>query len=150
MPDRSNRDFYQPLSQNINDEADVGLLGTGSRARATSSTRGLTRARPGTIDLKKLDNAFKRCGHPFPFVSAHCYIIFISRWTESIAHKVKRKQRKKQEHLKRQIWKSVFEPHVLSTSTSDIMVRCSIFSPAPSWHSTLKLTRLRHWTTNLR
>ena len=53
----------------------------------------------------------------------HC----LSRWTESIAHKVKRKQKKKQEHLKRQIWKSVFEPHVRSTSTSDIMVLGSIF-----------------------
>ena len=66
MPDRSNRDGYQPLSQSVDDEADVGLLDTGSRTRAmTSSTRGLTRSRPGTIDLKKLDNAFKRLNFSF-------------------------------------------------------------------------------------
>lgn len=78
MPDRSNRDGYQPLSQSVDDEADVGLLGTGSRTRTmTSSTRGLTRSRPGTIDLKKLDNAFKRFEFPFSLVLELCYIVFL-------------------------------------------------------------------------
>jgi len=77
MPDRSNRDGYQPLSQNVDDEADVGLLGTGSRTRAmTSSTRGLTRSRPGTIDLKKLDNAFKRFENFFPPVLGSAALSF--------------------------------------------------------------------------
>jgi len=78
MPDRSNRDGYQPLSQSVDDEADVGLLDTGSRTRAmTSSTRGLTRSRPGTIDLKKLDNAFKRFEFLFCLVLGLCDIVFL-------------------------------------------------------------------------
>ncbi|KAJ3570961.1 hypothetical protein NP233_g4066 [Leucocoprinus birnbaumii] len=105
MPDRSSRAGYQPLSQDIDDEADVGLLGAASGAPPpTTSTRGSTRNRPGSIDLKKLDNAFKR-------------------WTESIAQKVKRKHKKKQEHSKKQIWKSVFEPQVLSTSPPSAVVK---------------------------
>lgn len=64
MPDRASRTGYQPISQNVDDEADVGLLGAGGRPhQPTISTRGLGRAgRPGSIDLKKLDNAFKRYG----------------------------------------------------------------------------------------
>ncbi|KAH9485374.1 Phosphatidylinositol 4-kinase lsb6 [Psilocybe cubensis] len=48
--------------------------------------------RPGSIDLTKLDNAFKR-------------------WTESIAQKVKRKK-KTTDHSRKQIWHSVFDPQV--------------------------------------
>ncbi|KXN90620.1 Phosphatidylinositol 4-kinase lsb6 [Leucoagaricus sp. SymC.cos] len=105
MPDRASCTGYQPLSQSVDDEADVGLLGAGlAEQRPTSSPRGLGRARPGSIDLKKLDNAFKR-------------------WTESIAQKVKRKHKKKQEHSKKQIWKSVFEPQVLGGSIPDVQVK---------------------------
>ncbi|TFK20970.1 phosphatidyl inositol kinase [Coprinopsis marcescibilis] len=48
--------------------------------------------RGASIDLTKLDNAFKR-------------------WTESIAQKVKRKK-KVPEHNRKQIWRSVFEPTI--------------------------------------
>ncbi|KAF5355032.1 hypothetical protein D9756_005261 [Leucocoprinus leucothites] len=108
MPDRASRAGYQPLSQDVDDEADVGLRGASSRTQpTTSSTRGSTRTRPGSIDLKKLDNA----------------------WTESIAQKVKRKHKKKQEYSKKQIWKSVFEPQVPNTSPSDSVVKTLDHNP---------------------
>ncbi|KAF9452374.1 hypothetical protein P691DRAFT_661092 [Macrolepiota fuliginosa MF-IS2] len=102
MPDRANRAGYQPLTQDVDGEADVGLPETDVGAQQqVISTRGLRRSgRPGNIDLKKLDNAFKR-------------------WTESIAQKVKRKNKRKQEHSKKQIWKSVFEPYASKSPTTD-------------------------------
>ncbi|THV05064.1 hypothetical protein K435DRAFT_713591 [Dendrothele bispora CBS 962.96] len=88
---------YQPLAQSIDDEQHtVG----GPSSTTPHGTRGLRRkGRPTSIDLSKLDNAFKR-------------------WTESIAHKVKRKKKKAAEHSRKQIWKSVFEPTVASTGPS--------------------------------
>lgn len=51
---------YQPLTQSIEEEADVG----DSNLQTGRSGHGLRRAhRPGPIDLSKLDNAFKRCAH---------------------------------------------------------------------------------------
>ncbi|KAF7782539.1 hypothetical protein Agabi119p4_1915 [Agaricus bisporus var. burnettii] len=106
MSDRSTRAGYQPITQSSDDETDVGLLGTEQRLlpQSSISTRGLGqgRARPGNIDLKKLDSAFKR-------------------WTESIAQKVKRKQKKKQEHSKKQIWKSVFEPQLQRVQGAEVV-----------------------------
>ncbi|KAF8893365.1 phosphatidylinositol 3 and 4-kinase-domain-containing protein [Infundibulicybe gibba] len=88
----SNRSGYQPLSQSIEEEQDVGDLGQAP----SNATRGQSRSgRRGSIDITKLDNAFKR-------------------WTESIAQKVKRKK-KVTEHSRKQIWRSVFDPHIHAT-----------------------------------
>lgn len=62
----SNRAGYQPLSQSIDEEADVGDISNQPGASADFGTRagkanGRRRARPGSIDLGKLDHAFKRC-----------------------------------------------------------------------------------------
>jgi len=84
---------YQPLSQSVDEETDVGALSL-QGSSPTQPTRGQRRVhRPGPIDLSKLDNAFKR-------------------WTESIAQKVKRKK-KVQDHSRKQILRSVFDPPVL-------------------------------------
>jgi phosphatidylinositol 4-kinase type 2 len=53
MPNRSG---YQPLSQSLHEETDVGEGLSGPSQ--PSSARRITR--PGNIDLTKLDNAFKR------------------------------------------------------------------------------------------
>ncbi|TRM69794.1 phosphatidylinositol 3 and 4-kinase-domain-containing protein [Schizophyllum amplum] len=83
------RSGYQPLAQAVDDD---DALSDEEASLPSPSRRGRRRARPGSIDLKKLDNAFKR-------------------WTESIAQKVKRKK-KASGHQRRQIWRSVFEPYV--------------------------------------
>ncbi|PFH51476.1 hypothetical protein AMATHDRAFT_142297 [Amanita thiersii Skay4041] len=79
---------YQPLTQSTEDAdiADPNSRDILSRKRRKASTR------PGSIDLKKLDNAFKR-------------------WTESIAQKVKRKKTVA-EHTRKQIWHSVLQSAV--------------------------------------
>ena len=41
-----------------------------------------------------------------------------SRWTESIAQKVKRKKKTAETHSRKQIWRSVFEPTVTSLPNS--------------------------------
>ena len=52
---------YQPISQTIDEvdeEADVGIV---NQPPSSRPTRGFRRhSHPGGIDLKKLDNAFKR------------------------------------------------------------------------------------------
>ncbi|KAF5348627.1 hypothetical protein D9758_006851 [Tetrapyrgos nigripes] len=81
---------YQPLAQSADDDATV----------PAQTPHGLRRAgRPTSIDLSKLDTAFKR-------------------WTESIAQKVKRKKKKAAEHSKKQIWKSVLEPTISPSGPS--------------------------------
>ncbi|KAG6845386.1 hypothetical protein H0H87_009733 [Tephrocybe sp. NHM501043] len=89
------RTGYTPIAQSIDEvdeEADVGDREPGPSNR---HTRGRTRTRrAGTIDLKKLDNAFKR-------------------WTDSIAQKVKRKKKMGPNVERRTIWHSVFEPQVV-------------------------------------
>ncbi|KAF8798733.1 hypothetical protein BYT27DRAFT_7202857 [Phlegmacium glaucopus] len=90
MSARSMRSEYQPLHSH-DDES------TGEEPRASTSTAPQRRSiRPGSIDLTKLDNAFKR-------------------WTESIAQKVKRKK-KTPDHSRKQIWRSVFEPTIFAAS----------------------------------
>ena len=55
-----NRSGYQPISQAIDEEADIGD-GVQRSPSSRRFSRGLRRAaRPGHIDLKHLDNAFKR------------------------------------------------------------------------------------------
>ncbi|KAG6917823.1 hypothetical protein DXG01_000883 [Tephrocybe rancida] len=96
------RSGYTPLAQSIDEvdeEADVGDRQPGPSNRPP---RGHNRSagpsgRPGSIDLKKLDSAFKR-------------------WTESIAQKVKRKKKAGPNHERRTIWHSVFEPQVVIVS----------------------------------
>lgn len=55
----SNRTGYQPLTQAIDEEEDVG---DGAEFQPSGPpTRGLRRSvRPGSIDLRSLDQAFKR------------------------------------------------------------------------------------------
>lgn len=43
------------------------------------------------------------------------------RWTESIAQKVKRKK-KVEDNSKKEIWRSVFEPHIPSVPTDETQV----------------------------
>ncbi|RDB16775.1 Phosphatidylinositol 4-kinase lsb6 [Hypsizygus marmoreus] len=94
----SSRSGYQPITQSTDEadeEADVGEANQASSSRPNAGTRGLHRSgHPGSIDLKKLDNAFKR-------------------WTESIAQKVKRKKKVGPSHERKQIWHSVFEPQII-------------------------------------
>lgn len=44
----------------------------------------------------------------------------LDRWTESIAHKVKRKK-KTPDHSRKQIWRSVFDPPVTGLPPSDFV-----------------------------
>ncbi|KAF4620550.1 hypothetical protein D9613_000667 [Agrocybe pediades] len=88
---------YQPLSAH-EDESDIGTDNQPSASLPSPSRRAL---RPGSIDLSKLDSAFKR-------------------WTESIAQKVKRKK-KATGSSRKQIWHSVFEPTVPPVPNSGFM-----------------------------
>ncbi|PPR07411.1 hypothetical protein CVT26_013727 [Gymnopilus dilepis] len=83
---------YQPL-QSHEDGPDIETEPRVQAGPSRASVSQRRQLRPGSIDLTKLDNAFKR-------------------WTESIAQKVKRKK-KTADHSKKQIWRSVFEPSVL-------------------------------------
>ncbi|TFY82528.1 hypothetical protein EWM64_g1486 [Hericium alpestre] len=98
MPNRSE---YQPIPQGDEEEseADVGeeLPPPAMATSASGRGNGLRRANhPGHIDLRKLDNAFKR-------------------WTESIAQKMKRKKKAEEVQTKKEIFRSVFDPPILAT-----------------------------------
>lgn len=80
---------YQQLPQDVVDETIIEEQNTEDLAKATRGRSARAR-KPGHIDLRKLDNAFKR-------------------WTESIAQKVKRKK-KVEDYSRKEIWQSVFEP----------------------------------------
>ncbi|KAI0315476.1 phosphatidylinositol 3 and 4-kinase-domain-containing protein [Amylostereum chailletii] len=99
MPSRSE---YQPLPQAAEEE-DVDDLPAddivASPARQPRTEGRLRRSNhPGSIDLRKLDTAFKR-------------------WTESIAQKMKRKKKKEEVHGRKEILRSVFDPPVFGSST---------------------------------
>ncbi|KAF9650860.1 hypothetical protein BDM02DRAFT_3092313 [Thelephora ganbajun] len=85
----TNHSEYQPISQSVDDEeADVAEpvpSSSASRPRRSSISK--------KIDLRKLDNAFKR-------------------WTESIAQKMKRKKKTEDLNARKEIWRSVFEPYI--------------------------------------
>jgi len=52
---------YQPISQSIDEvdeESDVGIVNQPSSSQSIRGSR--RRTHPGSIDIKKLDNAFKR------------------------------------------------------------------------------------------
>lgn len=63
---------YLPIAQSIDErdeEEDVGESNQASSSRPITKTRGLRRpGRPGSIDLTKLDNAFKRQVHILPLL----------------------------------------------------------------------------------
>ncbi|KAI0298495.1 phosphatidylinositol 3 and 4-kinase-domain-containing protein [Russula brevipes] len=99
MPDRSD---YQPLPQTADDEPDLDadVFATATSSPSRPRVRGIRRMNaPGSVDLRKLDAAFKR-------------------WTESIAQKMKRKKKVEDVHVKRKIVRSVFDPPFASTSAS--------------------------------
>ncbi|KAJ2922720.1 hypothetical protein H1R20_g14346, partial [Candolleomyces eurysporus] len=96
MSARPQHSDYQSLLHSHDEEADVGEDNRASTSAPSASLTRERRRRTGggvSIDLAKLDNAFKR-------------------WTESIAQKVKRKKQIP-EHTKKKIWRSVFEPTIL-------------------------------------
>jgi len=119
MSARPHRSEYQSLPNTAEEEADVGDLEENrpsSSQQPSSSNGGGGRRRTGggvSIDLAKLDNAFKRCAT----VSSECPgpgptdIQLRTSWTESIAQKVKRKKQAPQ-HTRKHIWRSVFEPTI--------------------------------------
>ncbi|KAG5342973.1 hypothetical protein C0989_005922 [Termitomyces sp. Mn162] len=91
------RSHYTPIAQSIDEADEETDVGDPQPGPSNRFTRGRSRtSRPGNIDLKKLDNAFKR-------------------WTESIAQKVKRNKKASLAHERRTIWHSVFEPQVVIT-----------------------------------
>ncbi|KAI0266765.1 phosphatidylinositol 3 and 4-kinase-domain-containing protein [Gloeopeniophorella convolvens] len=116
MPDRSE---YQPLPQHADEEeeeADVGTEGLPSPVTQPRSgrVRGIRRMNaPGPIDLRKLDAAFKR-------------------WTESIAQKMKRKKKADDVHLKREIFRSVFDPPVPPGPVGSLVVKTLDHKPPMS------------------
>ncbi|KAL4074043.1 hypothetical protein J3A83DRAFT_4357909 [Scleroderma citrinum] len=79
---------YEALPQS-DDEQDIAN-GQNDVVKSKRSKALRRSQKPGNIDLRKLDNAFKR-------------------WTESIAQKMKRK--------KKEIWQSVFDPCAPTTSS---------------------------------
>ncbi|KAG1752928.1 phosphatidylinositol 3 and 4-kinase-domain-containing protein [Suillus lakei] len=80
---------YQQLPQDVENETIVEEQNPEDHAKAARG-RSARAHKSGHIDLRKLDNAFKR-------------------WTESIAQKVKRKK-KVEDYSRKEIWQSVFEP----------------------------------------
>jgi phosphatidylinositol 4-kinase type 2 len=100
---------YQRLAQS--EEADVGE----GLPRPVAHTTLRRPSRPGHIDLSKLDNAFKRSATAtlITFVSA-AEMSHLLRWTDSIAQKVRRKK-KVEDHSKKEILRSVFDPPVVGT-----------------------------------
>jgi hypothetical protein len=111
----ANRLGYQPISQIVDEEADIGDGVQRSPATQRRLTRGLRRApRPGTIDLKHLDNAFKRFVYNTIGLTLRWNNMELNfRWTESIAQKIKRKK-KKEDRSRKEIFRSVFDPPVVS------------------------------------
>ncbi|KAA1471659.1 hypothetical protein DENSPDRAFT_837697 [Dentipellis sp. KUC8613] len=110
MPNRSE---YQPIPSQADDEDSEADVGEELPQPVTSPTapsrsgrsRGIRRLNhPGHIDLRKLDNAFKR-------------------WTESIAQKMKRKKKAEEVYTKKEIWRSVFDPPVAATGAAPVLVK---------------------------
>jgi hypothetical protein len=123
MPDRSE---YQPLPQNADDEPESDAEGPPSPVTDPSSPRHRSHRRmstSGPIDLRKLDAAFKRY---VPTYSPNIYVRTPSRWTESIAQKMKRKKKVEDIHVRKEIIRSVFDPPFPSVSASSVIVSVSL------------------------
>lgn len=128
---------YQPLGQSVDEitqEVDVVEENLASSSLSVP-TRGRRAARRGSIDLKKLDNAFKRQMLFLNFTFSCTYLLY--SWTESIAQRVKRKK-KTLIHARKPIWHSVFEPAIVIPSTSGGTVSSVdlsfFFSSSPFFH----------------
>ena len=79
----------------------------------------------GPIDLRKLDAAFKR------YVSTYSPNLCVrtpSRWTESIAQKIKRKKKVEDIHVKKEIIRSAFDPPYTSIPASSVVVSANLCS----------------------
>lgn len=121
------RQGYQPLSQSV-DEAedpnqDVDVTEELPQHSVRRSSRIERSNRPRHIDLTKLDNAFKR--QAIRELKLCLFLTRLFRWTESIAHKVKKRKKKSTGISKREIWRSVFEPTVLGIAIPEGPVSAS-------------------------
>jgi hypothetical protein len=108
MSAHSDRSEYQPL-RSSEDDAD------GEHNDPSGSHPHRHGLRPGSIDLTKLDNAFKRL---VPDALDCLGMTDHVRWTESIAQKVKRKKKTAETRARKHIWRSVFDPPVTGLSSS--------------------------------
>ncbi|KAI6113239.1 phosphatidylinositol 3 and 4-kinase-domain-containing protein [Pisolithus croceorrhizus] len=82
---------YEVLPQLPEEEQDDSRhnhAGVSRRGKATRRSQ-----KPGHIDLSKLDNAFKR-------------------WTEFISQKIKRQKKSSGDYSRKEIWQSIFDPHL--------------------------------------
>ena len=113
------RSEYQPLRSH--DDESVGEEPRAGTSTAPTRSQHRT-VRPGSIDLTKLDNAFKRL--VYCYFSLY-YDLSPSSWTESIAQKVKRKK-KIPDHSRKQIWRSVFEPTVFAVPSSGVVCPATV------------------------
>lgn len=107
----SARSGYQPIAQSI-EEIDEGDVGEVDNSSSSQPPRGRRPGRPGSIDLKKLDTAFKR-SVSVPYRNFAYTHEILRSWTESIAQKVRRRRRVDQGHERKAIWHSVFEPQII-------------------------------------
>ncbi|KAG9316481.1 phosphatidylinositol 4-kinase [Chiua virens] len=97
---------YEPLPQHLEEDEET-VNENDDRPTKPAHGKEIKRPyKPGHIDLSKLDNAFKR-------------------WTESIAQKMKRKK-KVEDHSRKEIWQSVFDPYVPPSGTSEATVSMQV------------------------
>ncbi|KAL5528252.1 LSB6 [Sanghuangporus sanghuang] len=112
-----NRAEYQPLSQSADGEGEeldgnaAGPSGLSASNRRSTGVR--PSSRPGPIDLKKLDVAFKR-------------------WTESIAQKVKGKKKVEPSDSRKEILRSVFEPQIFPQLSPPTVIKTLDHGPPMS------------------
>jgi hypothetical protein len=107
MPDSTG---YQQLPQDLEDETLIDEEVSEGHTKAARGRSLLRAHKPGHIDLRKLDNAFKRYASGYPAeLQLSMALTHVFRWTESIAQKVKRKK-KVEDYSRKEIWQSVFEP----------------------------------------
>jgi hypothetical protein len=124
MPDRSE---YQPLPQSVDDDPESDAEGLPSPVTNPSGPRHSNRrmSASGPIDLRKLDAAFKRY---VPTYNPNLRVRTPSRWTESIAQKIKRKKKVEDIHVKKEILRSVFDPPFTSVPASSVVVSVNLCS----------------------
>jgi hypothetical protein len=148
---------YQQLPQDV-EETLVEEQSTEDRAKAARGRSARTH-KPGHIDLRKLDNAFKRWARGLLSYNISLELTHVFRWTESIAQKVKRKK-KVEDYSRKEIWQSVFEPCAPSFavgSGSEFMVNtgfycqnaCSAWLLVSRVDSNVLVHRSKHLITSL-
>lgn len=125
MSTRSLRSEYQPL---VSQEDESDLADDHHASSSNPSALHPRTRRAGSIDLTKLDNAFKRSAlFNDPITCGNSQTILYARWTESIAQKVKRKK-KTPDHSRKHIWRSVFEPAVTGPPSPYVCLYYNAFS----------------------